>query len=392
MIRALLAVGCKVDLILLNQSENSTASKDIKARTLAAYGDIDLNVDVRRHPKFQRERLIKRGGITAAAERVKNKLLFGAKVFTGEYARINSSDSLPGNFESLILKKLTSKYDTVWFNYARLIPEKMPSAPRVVVDLHDIQTYRVRNDVLPKLAKWERRRYERIFAKTERAAMRKADICLSISSVETAEIRRDFFPGGNIVTVNATDDERFSLNKSKQSYDFLFVGSNSDPNVDGLIWFLENSWPIIHEQRPSSLLIQGNITRNPKIKRAVDRAVGKANITLQGFVKDLNEVYAGSGVVLCPIRYGTGMKIKVVEAMSYGMPIVATSAALEGIDLELGLMPIDDPFQFAAQSVKLAGIPVEAHKQSLISKATFSAGHSRDYLLSKVGAIIFGIN
>lgn len=379
-IRTLLDLGYKVELLLLNQSEAATTSEDVKKRTLAHYASINLHVEVRRHPKFVIEKQRKAKGMAPFISRAIDRIRRGVQVITGDYAKINSVSNLPANFEKLILQKYKADLDLVWFNYARVMPNNLPKSKRVVIDLHDLQTYRVKNDILPKLQSWERARYESIFSESEKRLMRQADVCLSISSVETREIKEKFCPGIQVITVNATGEERPPLQAASEN-DLLFVGSNSDPNVDGLIWFLKDVWPAINEMRPSTLLIQGNITRNKKVQAALASCINKSNIRQQGFVDDLSEVYSTSKVVICPLRYGTGMKIKVIEAMSYGMPIVTTSAGLEGIDLSSGIQPYDDASHFAMQVVKLTGSPAEASKQSQAARETFRKAHSRDYML-----------
>lgn len=65
------------------------------------------------------------------------------------------------------------------------------------------------------------------------------------------------------------------------------------------------------------------------------RDLGEAHgLNMLGFVEDLMPYFAGSVLSIAPLRYGAGVKGKVNQALSYGLPVVGTSAALEGMDLE----------------------------------------------------------
>jgi succinoglycan biosynthesis protein ExoO len=102
----------------------------------------------------------------------------------------------------------------------------------------------------------------------------------------------------------------------------LFVGSAAAPNVDGLRWFLDDIWPILC--RGTVLTVAG----------AAGRAVGAVpeGVTVAGRVEDLTEAYRAAAVVISPLRAGSGLKIKLIEALGHGKAIVATRVTVQGVE------------------------------------------------------------
>jgi len=122
----------------------------------------------------------------------------------------------------------------------------------------------------------------------------------------------------------------------------LFVGNLTyGPNVDGLEWYLRSAHPL--------LLASG---RHPMVRivgRGGERFGDTAGVDVAGLVADLGPEYAASTVAIAPIRVGSGTRIKVLEAWAHGRPVVATSAALEGLTFQPGLHALvaDSPTAFA---------------------------------------------
>jgi succinoglycan biosynthesis protein ExoO len=104
----------------------------------------------------------------------------------------------------------------------------------------------------------------------------------------------------------------------------LFVGSSAAPNVDGITWFLEACWPMIRERRPDAVL---------KVVGSVCGALGPApnGVMFLGFIEDLGALYTEAGVVISPLRVGSGLKIKLIEALGQGKALVGTSKTLQGV-------------------------------------------------------------
>jgi glycosyltransferase involved in cell wall biosynthesis len=116
----------------------------------------------------------------------------------------------------------------------------------------------------------------------------------------------------------------------------LFVGSSAAPNIDGIKWFIESCWPEIQRSRPNaSLYIVGSVCD------ALGHA--PAAIKLLNVVESLEDLYAMASVVISPLRAGSGLKIKLIEALSKGKAVVATSTTLQGVaDMLSGCVRVAD--------------------------------------------------
>jgi glycosyltransferase involved in cell wall biosynthesis len=89
----------------------------------------------------------------------------------------------------------------------------------------------------------------------------------------------------------------------------------------------------------------------------VDLAARDSRVTVTGFVDDVRDYMEKAQIYLCPMRDGGGTRLKILDALSMGMPIVATQMALEGIDVkaEHDVLVANTPGEFVNQIVRLAG-------------------------------------
>lgn len=134
--------------------------------------------------------------------------------------------------------------------------------------------------------------------------------------------------------------------------DLLFVGGfNHAPNYDGIIWFLNEVFEQIKQCIPDiRLYIVGSNPSDDLKARASD------DVIVTGFVTDeeLENYYNDSRLVVVPLRYGAGVKGKVVEALYYQVPIITTSIGAEGLEQGDSAMLIqDNPSDFAASVINL---------------------------------------
>jgi glycosyltransferase involved in cell wall biosynthesis len=128
----------------------------------------------------------------------------------------------------------------------------------------------------------------------------------------------------------------------------LFVGSSAAPNVDGIKWFIDLCWPTIRQRRPNAVLhIAGSVCSG--------LARVPAGTRLLNVVENLDDLYAEASVVISPLRAGSGLKIKFIEALSKGKAVVATTTTLQGVsDIMDGCAVISDSApEFATKVVEL---------------------------------------
>lgn len=138
-------------------------------------------------------------------------------------------------------------------------------------------------------------------------------------------------------------EEKVAIDKDKG---LLFVGSLFPPNYDGINWFIDN----VMMQLPEYFLTI--VGKDFEKKR---KELERDNVKVVGTVDDLEDYYYTYPVMVMPIQYGAGMKVKTAEAMMYGKIILATDEALEGYNLpeQCGIIRCNTSEEFvnAIQSV-----------------------------------------
>ncbi|MEM8530679.1 MAG: glycosyltransferase family 4 protein [Chloroflexota bacterium] len=131
----------------------------------------------------------------------------------------------------------------------------------------------------------------------------------------------------------------------------LFVGSYlHPPNVEGALWLAREVWPRVRQIRPNARLTLAGRTPPPELT-----ALATSNLCVPGTVDDLHPYYARASLIVAPIFWGSGVRIKLLEAMACGLPIVTTALAAEGIGLrhEQSALFAENTQDFATAIVRL---------------------------------------
>jgi len=189
----------------------------------------------------------------------------------------------------------------------------------------------------------------------EEDIMRQVDMSYFFSTFEVAEVRRRF-PG---VTVRATPlylfDEQEIGNTSSPGFadreGLLFVGGFMHlPNIDAVCWFAEEVLPLVRVQLPEVVFTVAGSNPPPNISR-----LHSDHVHVVGRISDdaLLQYYRRTRLVVAPLRFGAGVKGKIIEAMRYGVPVVTTSVGAEGIgDSDRVLLIADEAEAFARTVVR----------------------------------------
>ena len=148
------------------------------------------------------------------------------------------------------------------------------------------------------------------------------------------------------------------------SASILFVCNFAyDPNVDAALYFSTEIFPIILEQVPHvSLFLVGN---SPPIEIRRLAFPKDSHIEVTGYVNSLEPFYKASTVVVCPLRIGGGVKVKLLEAIRAGKAIVTTSVGAQGLNLRdsRALCVSDKKLEFAKIVIKFLMDPVARYQQ-----------------------------
>ena len=275
-----------------------------------------------------------------------------------QIARAHSGDDLRGTFRTLAGD--TDGYELVWISRAHTARHafKAGLGPRVVVDFVDVEwaAQRSHQAGIPfgpyrylaaldtfKLARFERR----IAAKAWRCVVCKDE---DRALLGAASDRAHVVPNGTAIHAAcppvATAPGRL-----------LFVGLMSyGPNRDAANWFVRDIFPeiVVPDIAPEIDIVGRDATAEiTAFQRPGSR------VSVHGFVADLRNMYEAASVVVCPIRTGSGTRLKVLEALSYGKAVVATTEAARGIRLRPGIdfLAADSASDFAKACTRLLGDP-----------------------------------
>lgn len=150
---------------------------------------------------------------------------------------------------------------------------------------------------------------------------------------------------------------------------FLFVGSNTAPNILGLGWFVDTVWPLIRSHRPAArLLVAGSV-------RSALPGLAAPGLEMLGVVPDLAPLYRTAGVVVSPLLQGSGLKIKLIEALAAGKACVATEVTLQGVEwlAPEAVVAAGPPEEFAAACIALA---VDGDRRAALAKRALAAARA----------------
>jgi len=150
---------------------------------------------------------------------------------------------------------------------------------------------------------------------------------------------------------NGVDCDRFALLPKAQSCDILFLGvMGYPPNADAAVFFCRNVLPRIRAVEPRARLLVVGHAPPDRVRQLSSPAV-----VVTGSVEDVKPYYEQSAVCIAPLRAGSGTRLKILEAMALGRPVVATTLGCEGIDVAPGvdLLVADSPEEFARDVLRL---------------------------------------
>lgn len=272
--------------------------------------------------------------------------LLGVEILYGKYYYSNWEVWLEDNlqyFDYIYLQRphIAVKYIDLVKRYAR------GKVFYYAVDLQYLRLYRdylLSGDeqALEESKKWEPIEWE---------LFEKADVGHVVGSYEQA-IAQEKFPGKPIrnIPIYIYDKMPDALEKDfAKRKDILYVGGfGHPPNIDAVLWFAKEIFPKI-------LAVYPDIVWHIVGSRATHEieAFASKNIIIEGFISDeeLEALYRKCRLAVVPLRYGAGVKGKVVEASYYQIPLVTTSVGGEGLDGTIGSFIMEDDADKMAQTI-----------------------------------------
>jgi len=182
---------------------------------------------------------------------------------------------------------------------------------------------------------------------------KKFDMCI-VDSLQDKDILKSYLPNLNVFAIPyGVDCSYFKpMSNDQNSLNLVFVGVlNATHNVSAILYFYNEIYPLIKQRLPSITLFL--VGRNPS--KEIQQLALDTSVVVTGYVKDVRTFLAAASVVIVPMTSGSGIKIKILEAMAMGKAVVTTSIGARGIGVtpEENIIIADDPKEFLNRVVEL---------------------------------------
>ncbi len=247
-----------------------------------------------------------------------------------------------GNFDSVQIEGMHL------VEYIGLIRKLSPQT-RIVADWHNIESeimWRYAETAGNPLRKLMARRTAPLIERAENRLLRTADAHTVVSGRDREKLLLRC-PEANITLVpNGVDVDYYSATTQVENpREILFVGSmDYHANVEAVTWFVSKVWPILKASIPD--LAFRIVGRDPA---AEVLALAAPDVLVTGTVEDIRPFYARAAATVVPLRVGGGTRLKILESMAAGVPVVSTRLGAEGIDVRDGsdIVLADSPAELA---------------------------------------------
>ena len=254
-----------------------------------------------------------------------------------------------------VLRRQAGEFDLVYLHrvsnaakYGELVTSHFPKARRIysVADLHHVRVLRqAAVEDRPELAAFGKR-----LRLAEFAAAAFSSAVITHSKSET-DLLKSHVPGASVFTVPWSLKLQPTKVPFSKRRDFAFIGGfGHAPNQDAVRWLIKDIMPLVRSRDPS---IQCYLVGSEMPDQF--RHISGDGIVPIGHIDNLAEIFDRVRLTVAPLAYGAGLKGKVIESLSAGIPCVCTNIAAEGLELpaDLRVCVADDPDAIAASIVRL---------------------------------------
>jgi glycosyltransferase involved in cell wall biosynthesis len=220
------------------------------------------------------------------------------------------------------------------------------------------------------LLRWQARKLKRLELRT----IPRFDACVCISDIEN-RLLRGLLPPQCLVTIPCSVDCSERFRPQEKRYDLCFVGRlDWYPNRQGLLWFLERVYPKLRQSLPAvSFAVIGMKGDFPTSRYET----GQVRFT--GVLDDIGPAVASCRLFVNPVFYGGGMRIKTLDAMAIGIPVVSTPKGVEALGVERGSHYIE-----AKTEAEFTDAITTAIRQPTVTDAV--ADRARAYVCRRFGS------
>lgn len=234
------------------------------------------------------------------------------------------------------------------------------------------------------------RKYERY----EQAVMQGADRVVAVSREDAALLRERFGVSGAAVVDNGVDVKHFAPTATagrREPKQILFLGSlDWRPNLDGIDVLLTGVMPQVIAAEPDARLSIVGRSPPPALIRRLRR---EPNVELHADVSDVRPYLARSSVMAVPLRIGGGSRLKILEAIASGLPVVSSRIGCEGLIFEAGrdLCVVETDDQMAAALVDTIRNPACAAERVRHGRMVIDAHYDWSRLADRLEEVWFDV-
>lgn len=259
------------------------------------------------------------------------------------------------------------------------------SSARTILTVHNLEAINVKRMVQHQ--PWGQLKIRHsidaaILPRFEKRAIGKFDKCITVSEINAKlirPIRSDVIVVENGVDVTSINP--FLINR--ESRNLIFIGGMGYiPNIDGATFMVESILPLIRQKLPETKL---HIIGKKPVPAVT--ALGDADgVEIHPDVPDIKPWYENAAVSVIPLRAGGGTRLKILESMAIGVPVVSTSIGCEGLDVtnNENILIADTPSEFAVCVCKLLDNPELRAQISQRARALVETRYSWDAISPKL--------
>ncbi len=351
-------------LSLLHYFKERNIDVDFVSEQSKFFDEVDLN-------QLKEKGLINQGHLLKRFQRSKHQLryFFYFSLPNKIFKKIKHFQrSIFGHQERFDQILKNNSYDFIIISYAcwasLIIKNKNLKNAKVFIDTHDFLTSQFQNVKKFKLGK---------YFETEIGLLSHFDEIFVIS-VEEKYIFKQFIDKPIHILPHLLNNN-FNKDQVDKTYDIIYVASNNEHNIKSINWFLEEVYPLLNKS--IKILVVGKI---------INHFNDFDTITKMEHIQDLKAAYHKSKIAICPILSGTGLKIKVVEALSFGLPIVSSENGVDGMinKTNNGCLVSNCPIKFAENIEKLVSDEEFYMKNSLLAQNYFFENNDVKQMYSKI--------
>lgn len=294
------------------------------------------------------------------------------------------------SYKRALLQELdTTEYDVIWFDTISLAQYRntlIGATAKIILNHHNIES-----DMMYRRSDKENNYLKKLYfyleayklKKYEKSEVNKFDVNVTCSELDSRRLEV-ISPGVHThVIPNGVNTEFFSPEDiiTSDPYSLVFIGGMSwYPNREAMLFFANKVWPDLKRQMPE---IKMHIVGESPPQELVELSKTDSDFHVYGFVDDIRSIFYKAGIYVCPITDGGGTKLKILDALAMGKPIVANRIACEGIDVTDGVNVLfsETPEEY------IKSISILIADSSLLSQL---ADNSRKLILEKYSYEVIG--